>query len=59
MQNKINLGLVLSLDLEAVQKLLDFAEKDLQAKIIFAKKSVGRLWIKEELPLATGEEFIQ
>ena len=43
---KVNCGLVFSCYLEDVLEVISFIEER-QGKVIFIKKSVGKLWIKE------------
>lgn len=43
---KVNCGIVFSCYIEDILKVISFIEER-QGKVIFIKKSVGKLWIKE------------
>lgn len=42
----VNLGIIAQVNLEDIKEILQYIES-LEGKIIFVKKSVNKLWIKE------------
>ena len=43
---KVNFGLIFNSDIDTAQAVIEFLKEN-DAKLIYMKKSTGRLWVKE------------